>query len=125
MGHYRVKVVREFAAAHSIRNYPGNCERLHGHNWRVEVTVSSSALNAIGISFDFRELRRLLDRIVDPLDHQNLNELPMFAQQNPSTENVARYLSDQLTLVLPAEVLLEELWVWESSRSAAAYCRQS
>ena len=124
MNRYRIKVVREFAAAHQIRNYPGNCERLHGHNWRVEATASAEKLNDIGISLDFRQLRSYLDKIIDELDHQNLNSLVPFDQVNPSTENLAKFIFERLSSQLPTSAMLEEIWIWESSRCAAGYCRQ-
>ncbi len=89
---YLVFVKTHFSSAHFLRNYPGNCEHLHGHNWDVEVTVSATNLNNIDVAIDFRDLKRIVKEVMDRLDHKNLNDLPEFAAVNPSSERLAEYI---------------------------------
>ena len=89
---YKVFIKTHFSSAHFLRNYPGNCEHLHGHNWEVEVVVSADRLNDIDVAIDFRELKRLVGKIISRLDHKNLNELPEFTAVNPSSERLAEFI---------------------------------
>src|SRR4051812_12401889 len=106
---FAIRTVRTFAAAHQLRLYDGSLEPLHGHNWRVEVTVSARALDAIGVVMDFHELERLVDEVVRPMHNRHLNELPAFAQANPSTENVASHIANSVRL--PQGIRLERVEV--------------
>jgi 6-pyruvoyltetrahydropterin/6-carboxytetrahydropterin synthase len=117
---FSIRSVRTFAAAHQLRLYDGSLEPLHGHNWRVEVTVSATKLDAIGVVMDFHELERLMDEIVGPMHNRHLNELPMFQTLNPTTENVAMYIG--ISLRLPRGVALERVEVWETAENSAIYC---
>ncbi len=116
---FQIRTIRTFAAAHQLRLYDGSLEPLHGHNWRVEVTVGSRELDSIGVVMDFHELERLVDRIVGPMHNRHLNELPEFAAMNPSTENVALYIGRSLQL--PATVTLDQVEVWETAENVAIY----
>jgi 6-pyruvoyltetrahydropterin/6-carboxytetrahydropterin synthase len=119
---YEVTIEASFSAAHSLRNYRGRCEDLHGHNWKVEVTVVSDDLDEIGLAIDFKILKEKTRAIIDQLDHHHLNELSPFAQRNPSSENIARYLFEQLKEDLKGErVRLSKVTVWESEGSKATY----
>ena len=116
---FSIRSVRTFAAAHQLRLYDGSLEPLHGHNWRVEVTVVAVNLDSIGVVMDFHELERSMDGIVGPLHNRHLNELAMFAKVNPTTENVALYIGKSLRL--PAGVSLERVEVWETAENSAIY----
>lgn len=118
---FRAKVVGSFSAAHRLREYQGDCERLHGHNYRVEVVVSSPSLDAQGIVMDFRELKRLLKGVLDGLDHQYLNDLVPFGEKNPSAENIAKYLFETLSPLIRDPVRLFEVIVWENDASCVSY----
>ena len=85
-----LKIVTDFASAHSLRDYPGDCSRLHGHNWQVEVMVSSQVLDESGIAIDFREIKKQTKAVVKRLDHQYLNEIKPFDVLNPTAENIAK-----------------------------------
>ncbi len=85
-----------FAGAHHLREYPGNCEKPHGHNWKVQVTVRATELDALGMGIDFKVLKQKVNAVVDELDHRDLNEHPAFVNQNPSSENISVFLFDQL-----------------------------
>ncbi len=94
---YKVFIKTHFSSAHYLRNYPGNCEHLHGHNWDVTVTVRAEKLNDIDVAMDFRDLKQIVGEIMKELDHKNLNELPQFSQQNPSSERLAEYIYKRLS----------------------------
>src|ERR1044072_3092067 len=90
---YEVMVESEFSAAHALRGYQGKCENLHGHNWKVEVYVRGKELDSIGLLVDFKELKIVTKRVMNYLDHQNLNEItPFDNEMNPSSENIARFI---------------------------------
>jgi 6-pyruvoyltetrahydropterin/6-carboxytetrahydropterin synthase len=117
---YEVTVMREFSAAHRVEDYPGNCERLHGHNWKVEITASSRDLDALGMVVDFRKLKEAADRALDSLDHAYLNDLPVFRGVNPTAESIARHLSDAIS----AEIPISRVRVFETESSVATYIRE-
>ncbi|MBI5416741.1 6-carboxytetrahydropterin synthase QueD [Candidatus Poribacteria bacterium] len=119
---YSLKVETNFASAHNLRNYKGKCENLHGHNWKVTAEFSSATLNDIGIVIDFKELKQLLNNIIDELDHHYLNELPAFKEQNPSSENIAKYIYTNIKNTLNNNnVKIDRVTVWESDNCSAAY----
>lgn len=93
---FQIFVETHFSAGHHLRNYPGNCERPHGHNWKVKITVKASKLDELGMGVDFRTLKNSLGRIMDDLDHRNLNEHPEFLDKNPSSENIAVLIFNRL-----------------------------
>ena len=119
---YELKVITHFSAAHQLRNFEGACEDLHGHNWKIEVYVTSEALSEAGIVVDFRILKKYVKDILATLDHKFLNELEPFKNQNPSSENIARYMADQLALLLQdPQIKVSRVTAWESETSCATY----
>ncbi len=89
---FEVTIIKSFSAAHQLADIGGKCEELHGHNFKVEVTVGAPDLNSDGILIDFRLVKKWLKDILDEMDHQHLNDLPFFAGKNPSSENIAYYI---------------------------------
>jgi 6-pyruvoyltetrahydropterin/6-carboxytetrahydropterin synthase len=124
-GIYALTVRTSFAAAHRLLEYPGNCERLHGHNWRVEVTVESDALDERGIALDFRAIKAGINELLSRFDHRYLNEEAPFDRMNPSSENLARYLFEEMEKSVPAPVRVSRVTVWESEDARAEYSRRS
>jgi 6-pyruvoyltetrahydropterin/6-carboxytetrahydropterin synthase len=119
---YHLTVHSQFAAAHNLLHYQGDCENLHGHNWKVEVTVGAQMLDRSGLGIDFKVLKRETKKILEHLDHTYLNQLPAFQEVSPSSENIARYLFEQLTAVLnDGNVRVEKVNVWESDYACASY----
>jgi 6-pyruvoyltetrahydropterin/6-carboxytetrahydropterin synthase len=116
---YQIRSTRGFCAAHQLRLYDGSLEPVHGHNWRVQVTVSAEKLDAIGVVMDFHELERLIDHLIAPWHNRHLNEMPAFADLNPSAENVAGYIARQLEL--PGRVKLQSVEVWETDENSAVW----
>jgi len=90
--HYEITVQTHFSAAHHLCGYPGNCEKPHGHNWIVEVRIECDHLDDIGIGIDFRDVKAALKSVLEELDHTDLNTIPQFARDNPSSENIAKYV---------------------------------
>jgi 6-pyruvoyltetrahydropterin/6-carboxytetrahydropterin synthase len=106
-------------------HYQGDCENLHGHNWKVEVTVATDRLNRAGLGIDFKILKKETNRILDQLDHKYLNELPAFSGISPSSENIARFLFEQLSGVFDADaVQVDSVKVWESENACASYSQR-
>jgi 6-pyruvoyltetrahydropterin/6-carboxytetrahydropterin synthase len=89
---FHIFVETYFCAGHHLRNYPGNCERPHGHNWKVQVTIQADSLDELGMGIDFRQVKQVLAAIIEDLDHHNLNEHPQFRDRNPSSENIAAHI---------------------------------
>ncbi len=121
---YEIKIVRFFSAAHFLQDYNGKCEALHGHNWKVEVIVRREGLGEGNMALDFSKLKELTDKVLDTLDHKNLNELSYFRDQNPSSEVIARYIFHTLEGYLKNEpVSIYRVNAWESRDSCAGYMK--
>ena len=122
---FALKIVTDFASAHSLRNYPGDCARLHGHNWQVEVSVCSNVLDDNGIAIDFREIKKHTKLVIKRLDHQYLNEIKPFDILNPTAENIAKYFFDEVGLLINnKDIKVKEVLIWENPRSAVTYSEQ-
>ena len=119
---YEISVEQHFDAAHFLRGYQGKCEALHGHRFRVVVRIKSAKLDDIGIAYDFVELKRQLGDILAKFDHTCLNDVPPFDKINPSSENIASTIYNDLKLKLAGEpVSLSGVEVWESPQTGVAY----
>jgi 6-pyruvoyltetrahydropterin/6-carboxytetrahydropterin synthase len=119
---YELKVITHFSAAHQLREFEGACEDLHGHNWKVEIYVTSEALNEAGIVVDFRVLKKHVKTVMAGLDHKFLNDLEAFRDKNPSSENIARYVAEQLSTLLEVPgVKVNRVTAWESETACATY----
>ncbi len=115
---YNLKVEGNFSAAHNLRGYKGKCEDLHGHNWRIELVVRSESLDNLGMVLDFKFLKKKLNNFLEKLDHKYLNKLEYFKKTNPTSENLAKYIFQQLK---PQISDLSSITVWENPTSAATY----
>lgn len=121
---FELDIAKEFSAAHCLRGYPGNCARLHGHNWTVQVFISADQLDEVGIAMDFKLLKQELNRVLEEFDHKCLNDLPMFADRNPTSENIAMYIYGRLKPVVAASsphARLRRVRICESPTSGASY----
>ena len=119
---YQISVEQDFDAAHFLRGYQGKCEALHGHRFRVVVKIRASAVDDIGIAYDFTELKQHLCDITSRFDHTCLNDVPPFDKINPSSENIAATIYHELKPKLAgAPVSLSCVEVWESPQSGVAY----
>lgn len=119
---YEVTISRSFSAAHTLREIGGKCEELHGHNFKVEVTVVAERLNPEGLVLDFRHLKGWTDEALAMLDHKHLNELPSFQIDNPSSENLARFIYGAIAAKVESRGLqVKQVTVWESDDARATY----
>jgi 6-pyruvoyltetrahydropterin/6-carboxytetrahydropterin synthase len=120
---YEVSIDEEFSAAHALRGYKGKCENLHGHNWKVEVYVRGERLDEIGMLVDFRELKAATRRVMNHLDHRNLNELkPFDNEMNPSSEHLAGFILHEVAAQINNErVKVYKVRVWETPSTSATY----
>ncbi|TWJ19625.1 6-carboxytetrahydropterin synthase QueD [Geobacter argillaceus] len=122
---FRLKILTSFAAAHCLINYQGDCENLHGHNWRVEVTVRAGGLDEAGLGIDFKILKAETNQLLKTLDHKYLNELPPFSGLSPSSENISRFLFRELSSKLNTDnIKVETITVWESDFACASYSEE-
>jgi len=119
---YTLKILTDFAASHLLRGYEGACSRLHGHNWKVEVEVVATALDAIGMGVDFKVIKAATRDVIDRLDHYNLNEIAPFDRINPTAENIAAFLYGELSKALNTDtVTVHAITLWETDRACVTY----
>ncbi len=119
---FEITVYSHFSGAHRLRYLRGRCEELHGHNWKIEVSVVSSRLNREGIVLDFGVLKQKVEKILKSLDHTYLNDLPYFAEREPSSEIIAKFIFDKLKTELNRyPVKLKRVTAWESDTASATY----
>jgi 6-pyruvoyltetrahydropterin/6-carboxytetrahydropterin synthase len=121
---FEVSVEETFSSGHALRGYKGKCENVHGHNYRVRVTLAGPKLNDIGLLVDFTDLKRVLRAVIARIDHQFLNDLEPFRTVNPSAENLAKYFYDETRnglTGLPEGAGITEVIVWETDTSSARF----
>jgi len=122
MASYTLRVETEFAAAHLLRGYEGNCARLHGHNWKVEVEMEGEKLDSVGMLIDFKTIKRAAKQVADRLDHQYLNEIAPFDKINPTAENIAAWFFTEVGKLLNTPTArVTAVTVWETDRAAVTY----
>ncbi|MFC1807559.1 6-carboxytetrahydropterin synthase QueD [Candidatus Omnitrophota bacterium] len=119
---YNVRVESYFSAAHNLRGYQGKCENVHGHNWKVEVKISSDILDKTGMVIDFTDVKAMLAKITSKLDHKQLNKLSYFKKKNPTSENIAEFIYGEFKKNLKQKRhKLESVSVWETPTSCATF----
>lgn len=119
---FEVTVETHFSSAHNLRGYKGKCEALHGHNWRVQIAVCSENLDNLGLVIDFTVLKEQAKQVMEILDHKYLNEIPPFDKINPSSENLAKFILEEMNRLLgETGHMVNLVRVWESASSFATY----
>ncbi len=122
---FEISAEDSFASAHQLVGYEGPCENLHGHTWKVEVSLKGEKLDDLGMLFDFKQVKMLLKEILSEFDHKNLNEMRYFKDDNPTAENIAKTIfslfGDKMKDVWPAGTRLSKVTVWESETTCATY----
>jgi 6-pyruvoyltetrahydropterin/6-carboxytetrahydropterin synthase len=121
---FEVSVEQTFAAGHALRNYKGACENVHGHNFKIQVTIEGQELDQTGMLVDFLDVKQSIGAVIARLDHKFLNDVPPFDVKNPSAENIAEYFYEELTSGLvsnPVPVRVREVKVWETDIQSATY----
>lgn len=115
---YEIKVQSNFSAAHNLRNYHGKCENLHGHNWKIETVFTYQTLGKDGMAVDFKEAKELLKKVLERFDHSYLNEMGIFKKLNPTSENMAKFIYDEIK---KKNSNIASVRVWENENSCATY----
>lgn len=118
---YKLTVMTQFSAAHRLEGYEGQCERLHGHNYRVELLLGCEELNEAGMVMDFKDVKGMAENIIQRFDHTYLNEVEPFDVLNPTAEQIARHIAEQVAGRLPEGIRVLEATCWESDRCSASY----
>ncbi len=122
---YTLKVITEFASAHTLREYPGACSRMHGHNWKVELEAVATKLDDVGMGVDFKQMKKIAREVGDRLDHRYLNELEPFTEINPTAENIAAYLYREISKQLNSETItVSAVTLWETERACVRYSEE-
>lgn len=123
---YQLKVVTEFASAHTLRDYPGACSRMHGHNWKVELEAVASQLNEVGMAIDFKQMKQAANEVGGQLDHRYLNELDPFKETNPTAENIAAWMYREISARINSDtVKVTALTLWETERACVRYSEEN
>jgi 6-pyruvoyltetrahydropterin/6-carboxytetrahydropterin synthase len=119
---FKLKVKKEFSSAHILHGHPGDCKRMHGHNWLVEAEVQGNNINEIGMVIDFKDIKNNLKTIISKLDHQFLNDLEPFINDNPTAENISKYIYKELSKNINTDnIKVSEIKLWETNNSAVTY----
>ena len=119
---YTLKILADFASAHTLRDYPGDCSRMHGHNWKVEVEVTATALNEYEMGMDFKTIKTATRELAKTLDHRYLNDIPPFDVRNPTAENIAQYFYQHLKDTLNINTArVSAVTLWETERACVRY----
>ena len=119
---FKLIVKKEFSSAHILHGHPGNCKRMHGHNWLVEAEVQGDNTNDIGMVIDFKDIKNNLKEIISNLDHQFLNDLEPFINENPTAENISKYIYKELSNNINTDnIKVSKIKLWETSNSAVTY----
>ena len=120
---FEVSVEESFAAGHALRGYKGKCENVHGHNYKVRVTLRGRELDSVGLLYDFTELKKVISQIIRQLDHKFMNDIAPFDEINPSAENLAKYFFEESVRQLASHngVEVAEVTVWETDTTTATY----
>lgn len=119
---YNLKILADFASAHTLRDYPGDCSRMHGHNWKVEVEVKATALNEHDMGMDFKTIKTATRKLAKTLDHRYLNDIPPFDIVNPTAENIAKYFYQNLSKTLNNDIAsVSGVTLWETDRACVRY----
>ncbi len=121
---YRVTQDGWISSSHQLRLADGSLEPIHGHNWRIQVSVEASELDERGLVFDPDRLAALLAEVLDGLDHVHLNDLPAFQHKPVSAERVARHVVDTLIpIVDDGRCRVAGVRVWMTDEQSASYDR--
>lgn len=118
---FGIIVEEVFSASHNLRDYKGECENLHGHNWKVQIVLESEKVNSQGIVIDFKDVKKITKELIGNFDHKYLNELNDFTKNNPTTENISKLLFYELKDKLPEEISVKKVTTWESEDFGASY----
>lgn len=118
---YELIVQADFGAAHHLREYKGKCERIHGHNWKLDIVLTAASLGREGMLMDFADAKKAIAQALEKYDHYDLNGVSPFDVINPTSENIARVLAEDIQSLLPPDVRVARVTAWESDRCGATF----
>jgi 6-pyruvoyltetrahydropterin/6-carboxytetrahydropterin synthase len=119
---HEIIVEKYIDSAHYLREYKGKCEEMHGHRYRIVVRIAAEKLNDIGLAYDFTDIKRHLNDILARYDHTCLNDITPFDKINPSAENIAATIFEELKGRLAEEpVTLTCVEAWETPHQGVCY----
>jgi 6-pyruvoyltetrahydropterin/6-carboxytetrahydropterin synthase len=122
---YEISTEGSFSAAHYISGYEGDCSRLHGHNWRVRVSIRAEMSESVGLTYDFRRLKAVISEVIKMLDHTVLNELRFFEGRNPTAETIAEWCYQEVSKRIDDQAgTVSRVEVWESDVNCAAFVKE-
>ena len=123
---YKLKTITEFASAHTLRDYPGACSRMHGHNWKVELEAIATSLDEMGMGVDFKKMKNAANEVGDKLDHRYLNDIEPFTTINPTAENIAAYMFQEISSRLNStSIKVHAVTLWETDRACVRYSEET
>ena len=123
---YKLKTITEFASAHTLRDYPGACSRMHGHNWKVELEAIATSLDEVGMGIDFKKMKNAANEVGDQMDHRYLNDLEPFKTINPTAENIAAYMFQEISSRLNSDTIkVHAVTLWETDRACVRYSEET
>ncbi|MCD4650451.1 MAG: 6-carboxytetrahydropterin synthase QueD [Candidatus Cloacimonetes bacterium] len=123
---YQLNIWSHFAGAHKLIGYNGACRNLHGHNWKIRLAVLCEKTNDIGLTLDFKTIKKTMADVLDELDHSYLNDLKPFQNENPTSENIAKYLFETFSgWINDDNCQVKEVEVFESENASVTYWEQT
>ncbi|NUM80533.1 6-carboxytetrahydropterin synthase QueD [bacterium] len=118
---YQLEIIENFSAAHALRDYPGVCARIHGHNWTLKIGLSAETADERGMTIDYADLKTIADKLIEEFDHNFFNDHPYFKTVNPTSEKIAEYIYGRLESQLPGRVRLEYVQIAETENFSVKY----
>ena len=117
----KIGLADHFDAAHFLRSYEGKCANMHGHCWNVQVSICGEKDEFSGMLLDFTVLKQILREELNKYDHRIINEIAPFDKKNPTAENLAEEIFNNIKIKLPENVVIKSVTVWESPKAWAEY----
>lgn len=122
---YEISAFGHFDAAHFLREYKGKCANVHGHRWKVEITLQGRELDELGILIDFMDVKTMLKEVLNIFDHKMVNDIPPFDNLNPTAENLSKFIYDEMVEKLKdrigTHIKIKRVTIWESEAASASY----
>lgn len=118
---YYLSIDTSFSAAHFLRGYEGNCSLIHGHNWKIRVTIKTTRLDEVGMGLDFKDIKDLSWQVCGKYDHQCINDIEPFNELNPTAENLAKFFFDEIGKLLPDQIEMHKISLWETENYLVEY----
>ena len=117
---YKLAYKTHFSASHRIEGYNGKCKNMHGHNWEVKVEIKTYEQNELGITLDFKDLKKIVNNVIDKFDHTYLNDLN-FLDGKPTAENISKYIYYAIDDRLDENSDIHQVTVKETDKYSITY----